>query len=62
VIQYINKTPRRFVSGEYKEFVEANADIAQQLSGMISDFVNYGNTKNRLEHLTNKLELPANSQ
>jgi len=58
VIAYINKNPRRLGMKEYTDYIEANADVAVQLSGLIADFVDYGNTKDRLEHLAKKLELP----
>ncbi len=44
---------------EYKDYIEANADVADKLAGLIADFVDYGNTKNKLERLTAKLELPG---
>jgi len=42
---------------EYKDYLEANADYASDLSAMIDDFVSYGNAKNRVEHLVSKLEI-----
>ena len=41
----------------YKDYIEANADLSIELASMISDFVNYGDTKQRLESLAGKLEL-----
>jgi len=58
-IQYLNKSPKRLSSNEYKDYIEANADVAEKLAGLVADFVDYGNTKNRLERLTSKLELPG---
>ncbi len=43
---------------EYKDYLEANADYATDLSAMISDFVNYSQTKDRMERLKAKLEIP----
>jgi len=43
---------------EYKDYLEANADYSTDLAAMIADFVNYGQTKDRLENLKTKLELP----
>lgn len=57
VIQYLNKSPKRLSMKEYTDYIEANSDVAAQLAELIKDFVDYGNTKNRLERLTNKLEL-----
>jgi len=58
VIEYINKNPRRLGMKEYTDYIEANSDVAAQLSGLVADFVDYGNTKDRLERLAKKLELP----
>lgn len=58
-IDYINSSPQRLMLPAYKDYLEANADSASVLSALISDFVNYGNTKDRLQHLREKLELPA---
>ena len=38
--------------------MEANADYATDLAAMIGDFVDYGKTRDRLERLSNKLEIP----
>jgi len=57
VIDHLNGTPRHNIA-EYKDYLEANADYATDLAAMIADFVNYGNTKQRLERLTTKLEIP----
>lgn len=57
VIQFINQKPRRLFTTEYKDYIEANADNADRLSRLVADFVDYGNTKNRLERLASKLEI-----
>lgn len=44
---------------EYKDYLEANADYASDLAKMIGDFVDYGRTRDRLERLTNRLEVAA---
>jgi hypothetical protein len=38
-------------------YLEANADASQHLASLTADFVDYGRTKQRLERLTDKLEL-----
>lgn len=43
---------------EYKDYLEANADYSTDLAAMIGDFVNYGRTKDRMERLANKIEVP----
>jgi hypothetical protein len=59
VINYLNKHPQRLLMSEYRDYLEANADVTEKLSGLVADFVSYGHTKNRLESLSSKLELPA---
>jgi len=44
-------------TGEYKDYIEANADVAAGLFSLISDFVDYGNHKNRMQRLAIKLEV-----
>lgn len=57
VIEHINGD-RKHTMAEYKDYLEANADYASDLASMIGDFVNYGNTKQRMERLAAKLEVP----
>ena len=59
VIEHVNATPKRLNTAEYKDYLEANADYAGDLAAMISNFVTYGRTKERMEKLTDKLELPV---
>lgn len=59
VIKYIGANPRRLTNGDYKDYIEANSDLAEKLAGLIKDFVDYGNTKSRLDRLAAKLELPG---
>ncbi len=59
LITALNKDPRRLNMAEYKDYIEANSDEAAQLSELIADFVNYGNSKSRMDHLANKLEIPT---
>jgi len=49
---------KKHTPDEYKDFLEANADYSADLAAMISDFVDYGKTKQRMERLSNKLEVP----
>jgi hypothetical protein len=57
VIERINEQPKRLFTDDYKDFLQANADYATDLSAMIGDFVDYGKTRDRMEHLGNKLEI-----
>jgi hypothetical protein len=56
IIEHINGTQRRDFA-EYKDFLEANADYSADLAAMVAEFVDYGNTKARLERLGAKLEI-----
>jgi len=57
IINYLNKNPNRLQTSEYRDFLEANADASAQLNTLISNFVDYGKTKQRLEKLRDKLEI-----
>jgi len=59
VIDHLNKNPNLLGTPEYKDYLEANADYATDLAAMIANFVDYGRTKDRLQHLSDKLEVPA---
>jgi len=58
VIERINDKPSRFLTADYKDFLEANADYATDLAAMIGEFVDYGKTRDRMERLGTKLEIP----
>ena len=58
VIERINQQPKQLFTAEYKDFLEANADYATDLAAVIGDFVDYGKTKDRMERLGNKIEIP----
>ena len=57
-IEHLNKNQIRPVSGDYKDYLEQNADTAHELADMISAFDKYGRTRAKLEELQDKLELP----
>lgn len=56
VIEHL--TDRKHNPAEYQDYLEANADYATDLCAMISDFVDYGRNKQRVERLSEKLEIP----
>jgi hypothetical protein len=58
-IEHINTAPSFLTTAEYNDFLEANADYSSDLAAMISDFVKFGQTKERMERLTKKLEVPV---
>jgi len=58
IVERINDQPKRLFTDEYKDFLQANADYATDLAAMIGDFVDYGKARDRVERLSNKLEIP----
>jgi signal transduction histidine kinase len=58
-IDRLNKNPRRLNTADYQNYLEAIADSANNLAATVTDFVDYGKARQRLERLANKLELPA---
>jgi hypothetical protein len=58
-IEHLNKRPALLATPDYKDYLEANADYAGDMASMVADFVDYGKTKQRLQRLTDKLEVPA---
>jgi hypothetical protein len=56
IIEHINSDPKHSLAN-YKDYLEANADYSGDLAAMIGDFVDYGKTKQRLERMSNKLEV-----
>jgi hypothetical protein len=58
IIDHLNGTPKHNFA-EYKDYLEANADYASDLAAVIADYVDYGKTKERLQQLGAKLEVPG---
>lgn len=56
IIEHLNGEQKHTLA-EYKDYLEANADYSSDLAAMIADFVDYGNTKQRLDRLAEKLEI-----
>lgn len=56
VIEHLNGDKKRNIA-EYQDYLEANADYATDLCAMISDFVDYGRTRQRMDRLSTKLEV-----
>jgi len=59
LINRINQNPKRLNNGEYKDYIKVNTDLAAELVALVGNFVDYGRTREQLEHLTNKLDLPS---
>jgi len=45
-------------SVHYKEYVKANHEQASNLAVLVSDFVEYGKTKNKMEEIAKNPEVP----
>jgi len=58
-INHLNENKLRPTSGQYTEYLRANADTAHQLSDMISSFVQYGQTQAKVDKPEQKLEVAA---
>ena len=56
-IEHVNEN--KHTLAEYNDYLEANADYASDLSTMIANFVDYGKTRQRLDRLGAKLEVPS---
>jgi hypothetical protein len=57
-IEHLNRTPKHLQDPEYQRYLKSNAEAATQLSGLVKDFVEYGKTRNTLESLEKRLEVP----
>jgi len=55
-VEHVND--KKHTLAEYNDYLEANADYATDLCNMISNFVDYGKTRQRLDRLGSKLEIP----
>jgi hypothetical protein len=56
VIEHLNGDQRRNPA-EYRDYLQANADYATDLAAMIDNFIDYGNSRHRVERLGEKLEV-----
>lgn len=58
VIEHLNKDRgRNLHTEEHKDMLQMNADLSSELSTVINDFIDYGNTKNKFYALRQKLEV-----
>jgi plasmid replication initiation protein len=57
IIEHLNGQPKHNFA-EYQDYLEANADYSADLAAMIADYVDYGKTKDRMQRLAEKLEIP----
>jgi hypothetical protein len=56
-INHLNENKLRPTGGNYPEYLKENAETAHELSNMISSFVQYGQTRAKLEKLEQRLEI-----
>jgi hypothetical protein len=55
IINHLNKA-KRVWDPPYQEYLKANHELSDELTKAIGDFVDYGNTREKLETLEKKLE------
>jgi hypothetical protein len=58
IIEHLNGETKHTIA-EYKDFLEANADYSSDLAAMIANFVDYGRSKEKMQNLGARLEVPA---
>ncbi len=56
-INHLNENKTNVHSTEFKDYVKANFELATDFEALIRDFVNYGEAKEKVEHLGGKLEV-----
>jgi len=57
VITTLSNNETRVHLKSFQDYVQANSDLAANLAHVIGDFVDYGNTRAKLERLAAKLEI-----
>lgn len=58
VIEHLNKDRgRNLHNQQHADMLKMNADLSSELSTVINDFIDYGNTKNKFYALRQKLEV-----
>ncbi|HEV2521393.1 MAG TPA: hypothetical protein VGT24_03350 [Candidatus Acidoferrales bacterium] len=58
-IEHMNKKQNQIHTKPYADYVAATADLATDLHALISDYLAYGEAKNKSEELGQKLEVPG---
>lgn len=57
-LNHIDKEQGRFLNTqEHKDYLKANAELADRMARVVSDFVDYGATKAKFERLSQELEV-----
>lgn len=57
-IYHLGENPDRFIFTSFPEYVAANAELASEIADTLSDYVTYGEAKQKAEELYFELELP----
>ena len=60
-INHLNDHQTQVQMQPYRDYAHSNYDLASRTARMISDFVEYSQSKSRSEELEHKLELPSTS-
>jgi hypothetical protein len=58
-IEHLNRNQIRPVSGDYPEYLDANADTAHELARLIETTVEYGHTRTKLERLQDEIQIAS---
>ncbi len=60
-IQHLNDNQNRVQMKPFRDYVQANHELMSKTHQVITDFVEYGESKTKAESLESKLELPDSS-
>jgi len=58
MIVYLKAAPDRLMFTDFPDYVSAETDVAARMTALISDYVAYGEAKEKSEELEYRLELP----
>ncbi len=58
-INHMNDNPNRVEMQPYRDFVQANLELATKTAGIIADFVDYDEAKSKADSLEASLEVPS---
>jgi hypothetical protein len=57
-IEHLNNNREKIHFQAFKDYVQINYELSTELEALIRDFVNYGEAKEKAEHLSLKREIP----
>lgn len=58
-IEHMNKNKDRLHMPQYKEYLQANYEVSNELSKLIGNYVSYGKSKAKYERIGSSLEAPG---